>query len=301
MAAILQYFLDQCYYARRAICRSLAYFAIRAYGIEVTYDLIKKGSYDGRVPTPLHLDTASDLDTLLDMAKDSMSIADRRRGIITDKCKTLFTLGSLLIGVVGLLLPKYLAFDSIWMKFLAVAAVAILFKAFFILLVFFDVGQEKDMSLEQADVPLDAANLRKSLLNRYRECSADIDNRTDYLVDVYRVARFCFLSAASIVAGLVVVSLWMNSPSDQNERLVREIRSDATLIEILRGPQGNRGAQGERGESGADGHKGERGARGENGRDAQADDIVDRLLNDQRFLEAVQNELAKRTASPIPH
>jgi len=248
MAAIFQAVLDEFYYARQHVVTALAYLTLRVYGKEIAYSDVKAGTFASRKPSPLSLDEVKDIDTLLEMSKVNLGNAEKRRNVVTDKCKTLLTLGSLLLGVVGLLLPKYLAFDSYWMRGLSIFAIGVLFNAIVILLMFFDVGQDMEVSLDQDDIPLDESNLKKSLLNRHLRCTAASENRTDYLVELYRAARFCFLSALTIIAGLVLSSLLMNSPADQTERIVREIRADPALTNLLRGPKGDEGQKGDRGE-----------------------------------------------------
>lgn len=239
MQKVLQGILDRCFFARQFVVTALAFLTLRVYGKEITFGDVRAGTIESRNPLPLSLEEAKEIDTLLEMSKEGLANAEKRRNVITDKCKTLLTLGSLLIGIIGLLLPKYLAFDSLWMRGLSVFAIAILFNAIVLLLMFFDVGQEMEVSLGQADIPLDETNLKKSLLNRHRKCIAASENRTNYLVDLYLAARFCFLSAFTIVAGLVLASVMMNSPANQTERIVRELRSDPALINLLRGPKGD--------------------------------------------------------------
>ena len=301
MSNMIQKLLDWCYYARQHCVTALAFFTLRVYGKEIAYSDVKAGTFESRKPSPLGLEEAKDVDTLLEMSRESFANAEKRRTVITDKCKTLLTLGSLLLGVIGLLLPKYLAFESAWMRGLSILAIAILFDAIVLLLMFFDVGQDMEVSLAQADIPLDEINLKKSLLNRHLRCTASSENRTDYLVELYRAARFCFLSALTIVAGLVLASVIRNSPADQTERIVREIRSDPALINLLRGPKGNDGNKGERGNQGLPGLKGDRGEKGDRGSNADVNDAIARLLSDARFHEAIDKAIEKQSKkSPKP-
>jgi hypothetical protein len=197
----------------------------------------------------------------------------------------------LLLGVIGLLLPKFLAFDSLLMRGLSVIAIATLFNAIVLLLMFFDVGQDMEVSLEQADIALDNNNLKKSRLNCHLKCAAASENRTDYLVELYRAARFCFLSALTIVAGLVLASVMINSPTDQMHRIFRELRSDPALTNLLRGPKGDDGKMGSQGLAGL---KGDRGEKGERGSNADVNDVIARLLSDARFHEAIDKAIEKQ-------
>jgi|GEM_PF-2023852 len=294
MRKVLQQVLDFCYYARQHIVTAVVFLNLRVFGTEVTYSDLLAGRFESRTHSPIGLDDVKEIDTLLNLSKESLVNAEKRRQGITDKCKTLLTLGSLLLGVIGLLLPKYLAFDSTWMRALSMLAVAILFNAIVLLSKFFDVGGEMEVSLVQADVGLDSINLKKSLLNRYLQCTVASENRTDYLVDLYRAARFCFLTALTFVAGLVLSNLMMNRPADQTERIVRELRSDPFLTNLLRGPQGNDGEKGSRGDQGLAGLKGDRGEKGDRGSNADVNDVIARLLSDARFHEAIDKAIEKQ-------
>lgn len=289
----MQCLLDWFHAARKHVVTTLAYLTLRIYGLEIEYGDVLSGTFASRKPKPLNLDEAKDIDTLLELSGDAVANADKRRAVVTDKCKTLFTLGSLLLAAIGLLLPKYLAFESIWLRLLSGFAVAVLFNAVVILLLFFDVGQDMEVSLDQDDIPLDDTNLKKSLLNRKLKCCAATENRTDYLVELYRAARFCFLSSLTIVAALVLTSFVAN-PADQTERIVTEIRSDTHLTNLLRGPKGDQGQKGDGGSDGRPGKDGDKGDRGERGADANVADVATRLLADARFREMVEKAVAQQ-------
>lgn len=294
MAAFLQTILDWFFYTRQYIVVFLAFVTLRVYGKEVTFSEVKSRTFANRTPSPLNLDAAEDIDTLLEITKEAVSNAEKRRGVVTDKCKMLLTFGSLLFAVIGLLLPKYLAFDSVLMRVMAVIAVSILFNAIIILLFFFDVGNEMEISLEQADIQLDEKNLKKSLLNSRLQCCAASENRTDCLADIYLAARFCILTAIVVVAVLVLGSLIMNVPSDQVERIVREVRSDSKLTNLLQGPMGPGGQKGDQGDQGSTGQKGEMGIKGERGTDANVDEIVTRILADDRLRISIEKAVAEK-------
>lgn len=295
MATFVQLQLNRFHHARKAVVTCLAYITLRAYGVEVSYAEVKSGTFANKKQTPLLLEDIGDLDELLALSEEGQANAEKRRGIVTEKCKTLLTLAPLLLGVVGLLLPKYLAFDSLWMRCLSVCAIAVLFDAIVILLMYFDIGQDMEVSLTQDDIRSDKDSLKKSLLKCRLDCRNATENRTNYLVDLYRVARFCFLTALTIVAGLALTTLMISSPADQSERVVRELRSDPNLTNLLRGPKGDHGLKGEKGDEGVRGSKGEKGDQGERGDNAKMDDVLNRLFSDPRLKEAVEKAMPKQT------
>jgi hypothetical protein len=288
---VLQWCLDCLHATRKHIVTTLAYLTLRAYGLKIAYGEVLAGTFDNRKPTPLDLENAQDLDTLLRLSGEAVENAGNRRAVVTDKCKTLLTLGSLLLATIGLFLPKYLAFDLIWLRALSGIAVAVLFNAVVILLIFFDVGQDMEVSLDETDIPLNESNLKKSLLNRRLQCYAAAENRTDYLVDLYRAARFCFLTSLSIVSVLVFTNS-ISNPADQASRMVNELRSDPHLTNLLRGPKGDEGPRGDQGVEGGKGQKGDKGDKGDRGADSNPDDVVNRLIIDERFRAIIEKALA---------
>lgn len=292
LSARTQELMDKLFIARQHCVTSLAFITLRFCGKDIKYSEVKAGTFEREKPSPLNLGDAKDMDLLLDLSRGSIANAEKRRVVITDKCKTLLTLGSLLFGVIGLLLPKQLAFDALWMRALSALAIAILFNAIVLLLMFFDVGTEMDVSLTQEDVPLDEVNLKKSLLNQNLTCAFVSENRTDYLVELYLAARFCFLSALAIVAGLVLTSVLINSPKNQTEHIVRELRTDSTLTNLLRGPKGDDGAKGNRGNQGIQGIKGDR------GNDSDPGAVASALLLDAKFREMIDKAVESQIKPP---
>jgi hypothetical protein len=293
--SMMQSLLDRFYYARRHCVASLAFITLRVYGKEIGYSDVKEGTLENRKPSLLSLEDAEGIDLLLDLSKDSLASAEKRRTVITDKSKVLLTLGSLLFGVIGVLLPKYLAFDALWLRCLSLLAIAILFNAIVLLLMFFDVGKEMEVSLTQEDIPLNQINLKKSLLNRNLKCVAVSENRTDYLVELFLAARFCFLSALTIVAGLVLTSVATSNPKEQSAHIIHELRTDPTLSNLLRGPRGDDGAKGDRGDQGIQGIQGLKGERGD---DSNPSDVASLLILDARFRQMIDKAVEMRSKNP---
>lgn len=98
MAWLIQQLLDYFYYFRRFCASALAFLTLRIYGLEVSFKDVRDGSYTSLRYSNLHLDDAQDFESLLAMARESIAGAAKRRLTITEKCKTLLTLGSLLWG-----------------------------------------------------------------------------------------------------------------------------------------------------------------------------------------------------------
>jgi hypothetical protein len=254
--SLLQKFLDAFYYTRKWIVASLVYLSLRLYGSETTFSSLWSGTFNSAKHSDLNLDQAKDLDTLLDESQESLNKADVRRSVVTNKCNVLFTLSSLLLGIIGVLMPKAFAFSHTWMKVLFFLAMLAFVNVVVLLVFFFGVGSEMKVNISQAQANLNADDLKKSLINLYRKCNTAAENRTDFLVEIYKVAQFFFLSAFTIVALLFAVNFFTQSPDDDMKDVLKRLRGNTTFIESIRGEKGDSGPQGEQGEKGDKGDSG---------------------------------------------
>lgn len=291
---LVQRLLDGFHSLRQWLVTRLAFYSLRLYGLEdLTLGDVGCGSYSRQKHTDRKLENAKDLDALVAASRECLDNANNRRAAITDKCKTLLTMSSLLMGLVGFLLPKAFAFDATWMRVFGFLAMLALMNTITLLLIFFGVGRDSEVSLEQDDVDLDSENFKKSLINLYLRCQIDMDNRTNYLVDLYKAARFFALLAFAVFVALFSINFLCNSPRDQTKRIIRELRSDPALIELLRGPKGDEGEKGEQGDPGLQGRVR---PKGERGQDATFDEerIIERLRNDPRLSEKFEEAARKQ-------
>ena len=192
---------------------------------------------------------------------------EARRAAITEKCKTLLTLSSLFLTLVGFLLSRTY-FDSKWVwLFFTLAALAFL-NVVTLLVVFFGVRAETHVQLNQKDANLDEQGLQRALIKSYLITMSDIDQRTNFLADVYKVARFFFLFAFTLLVMTIVVNLHFADASSRAKAVARELKTDANFLLSVKGSSGvpgQRGDKGDTGEKGARGDKGERGEKGEPG------------------------------------
>jgi hypothetical protein len=253
--------------SRKWFVASIAYLSMRTFGLEdVTLAEVRKGSFDNRKHENRALDDAQDLDSLQKSAKECYDAANTRRNIVTDKCKTLLTLSSFILAVTGLLLPKAFEFEAWWMRIAFFVAGLFLLNAVTLLLVYFDVGVETTVSVDDADISKTSEDLKKSLINVYLGCETATDNRTDYLVEGYKVARFFALSALSLIAFLFFFNYLFHKPAGSDAtKIVEQLRSDPSLINLLRGPKGDIGPQGGKGDTGDQGPQGIPGPKGDQG------------------------------------
>jgi hypothetical protein len=243
----IQTAIDAVWAAIRFLMDGITFLSIRLYGIEdCSFQDVRKGCYENVKYEPRNLDTAKDLDAILAEVKELLASAHDRRAVVTDKCKTLLTLSSFLLAVIGALLPKAFDFSSLGMKIICFLALLFLLNTVVLLLVYFGIGIEMTPSVSQEDIELDSDNLKKSLINEHFKCEAATDNRTDYLVNVYMVARSYFIVAFFVIVGLFAVSYFQPGESE-SQKLIRQIRANPDLIKLLQGPKGDKGDKGDSG------------------------------------------------------
>src|SRR6266851_3458129 len=261
----MQSVLDWLFYARKFVIDCVTFASIRLYGIECTFKDVQKRAYSQAQHINLNLDAAKDLDTLLASSKDRYKDAIDRRAFVTDKAKTLITLNSALLAILGAFLPKATEFDSLWVSLIFYGGVLLLLDALIVMWMYFDIKGETVLDLEQGEDMLDKENLKKSLINSYLRCQVDTNNITDFLADLYKTARFYFLFGFVVIFVIFSASYFFRSPSSEAERVIERLRSEPKLIELLRDPRGEQGKQGEKGPQGGGGPEGPQGTSGEKG------------------------------------
>ena len=74
------------------------------------------------------------------------------------------------------------------------------------------------IKIEQQDVDIDKDSLKKVLINNYFQCQTDLDNRNDYLVEIYKAARFFYLSAFVVLVMVFSVNFVLTSPEEQAKK-----------------------------------------------------------------------------------
>ena len=106
------------------------------------------------------------------------------------------------------------------------------------------------IAIDQADAALPSEDLKKNLINLYLRCTTELSNGTNYLVDIYKAARFFFLSAFTVIVFLFSINLLVRSPDNQVKMIAHELRTNDAFIKLVHGDKGEPGAKGDRGEKG---------------------------------------------------
>jgi hypothetical protein len=260
----LQQILDGFFWMRKYLVTAITYLSLRLFGSEITWSQLLNGNFDSKKHTDLNLDQAGDLSLILVEAKTCLKSSEARLLAITDKCKNLLALSSLLFTLVTVLLTKSPA-DSIWIRVLFLISALAFFDAVILLMVFFDVGVGMSIDITQCEISLPSDDFKKCLINLCFKCRTDLDNRTDYLVEIYKVARFFFLSAFTVLVLLFSINLFLFNSKDSAKAIALELRGDTNYLQSVRGEKGNPGIKGDPGSKGELGPKGDRGEKGDSG------------------------------------
>jgi hypothetical protein len=260
--SLFQKILDAFHYARKWTVTAVVYLSLRLYGSEVSFESLWSRTFDSAKHTDLNLDEAKDLETLFGEAQGNLRRAEARRTVIMDKCKVLFTLSTILLGAIGLLMPKAFAFSHSWMKILFFFATLAFVIVIVLLVFFFGVGNDMKVALTQDQVDLEEKDLKKCLINVYLKCGIATENRTDFLVELYKVAQFFFLTAFTIIALLFMMNFLTQSPDVEMKNDLKRLRGDQRFIESIRGEKGEKGDAGAKGDKGPQGERGEKGDSG---------------------------------------
>lgn len=249
----LQKVLDAFHGFRRGLHDCLCFLSMRFFGFEATYKDVQSRTWPNVTHVDRNLDNADSesLEQLLKCAECEFKDAADRRTLLTDKCKTLLGLASSLLALLGIFSPKFNV-DTIVSQVLFFLTVLALLNSVSLLLYFFGVGPEAVVKAELSETNLGIQDLQKSLINKHYAAIAAKDNRTDFLVNVYEVARFFFLIALVLLTIAFSINIFSKKPeqSKKTDEIMRELRSQPELIEMLRGPRGNKGEKGEKGERG---------------------------------------------------
>ena len=219
--------------------------------------------HEGRYPHkrwPLDREKAKD-----DGVREALALAIRleegeqaRRMLVQDKAKWLFALAaSLLTLFSGLLVGR-----PNWLIVLGVICVALpLLFAILLLLRFFGIELQSTPIIDSALLGATGIAAQIELLDSYLVSLPFNSGVTELLIDLYRASRR--LSAVAL-CGVILVAIATVAVPMRNS-LVEEIRGNADLVRLLRGPEGPQGTQGIPGARGPAGAQGETGLRGPEG------------------------------------
>jgi hypothetical protein len=255
----LQKLLDGFLCSRKSLVTWIAYLSARLYGSEPTWKELYDGSFPSREHHDFNLDRVGDIDGVLEEAKQGLRNAEARQASVADKCKTLLTLASLLVGLVGVLLLKEPTEEPLWLRVLFFISMLTLLNAVTLICLIFEVKFGMKVVVDEDEANLPNLDFKKCLTNLYRKCQVDQENKNDFLVEIYKVARFFFLSAFTLLVLEFAIGFFLVSPDSLAKETAKELRSDSTFLSSVRGEKGDTGPKGEPGAKGDQGPKGDKG------------------------------------------
>jgi hypothetical protein len=226
--------LDRFFYLREWVVDAIVWLAIRLTAYEVSFaDVKEQKKPSNRLHADLDLGSAGDLDGLIAHAKTQVDHAIARRATVTEKCKTLFTFNTALLALIAVFQGRATDLSS-WETAIFCTAVLAFVVALVVIWTYFDVGGEITIPLEQELVPLGKDDLKKSLINKNIEKASDIDNRTDYLVDLYRTSRFYMMFGFVLLFVVFSHSYYVRTRVSDTDRILNQLRADPRFEELVR-------------------------------------------------------------------
>jgi hypothetical protein len=205
------------------------------------------------------LSHAVNTDKVLDVAKFQYEATHARRALIDEKIKTLLTLTTVIVGIFSVVLTKFASLlTALPPMVLLLLVVLIVAEYYSISFSGFPAVIPDLLSITDDDA------FNRALAEQYLRANRFNDARVDYLAALYMLARRTFFFGLFLVAVVGLGAAATSKADDESlkQSLVTELRSDPTLIELLRGPQGPSGAKGEQGDQGERGPPGLAGERG---------------------------------------
>jgi hypothetical protein len=144
----------------------------------------------------------------------------------------LLTLSSFVLTAAGLVLSKISLTGGVLQVALLLAILSLL-HVVILLSMHFAVRSEMQMSIEQMDVGLSPGDLRKSLINSYLRCQSDRDSRVDFLLEIYKSARFFFF--VGLLMQIAVLSFSFLRTNDKlAENVASELMKDPRFTDRIR-------------------------------------------------------------------
>jgi hypothetical protein len=232
IASTWRKFLDGFYYFREWLTTLITYLSLHIYASEISWNEIKNGKIRSTQKVGLKLEDAKDLDLLLSEVKCRLAEEEDRRNSTTDKCKSLVTLSSLVLAASGIVVSKT-NFDATWTQLILLLAALSLLHVVVLISMHFAVGTDKHPKIDQHDATLSGEDLRKSLINIYLQCQADRNARVNFLVELYKGARFYFLLGLTLIIVLLVSTFPARPKEDLPSTVAKQLTENATFIERL--------------------------------------------------------------------
>ena len=251
---------------RRWLMNRLVFLLMLGYGLEgLPLESIRKRGYEREPDIPDNLRAAAAPEMLYDIAVRMFDRAEKSRAEVLEKCRVLFQTASFLIPAAVFLaaLSGPIPQAAWWPLGAAAAAVS----ATLVLVGYlFDVNNVMNLSVNREETAMPEDDLRRTTAGSLLTICADTNGNVALLVDVFRAARFFFLTACFMAVLGAVVAVAAGGGGEDGT-LSERLRDDPELRELLKGEDGERGVSGAPGPAGPQGRRGRPGRDGRDGRD----------------------------------
>ncbi len=213
--SLITFVFDGLYNTRKYLLDNVVYYSFIFYGFEeIPFRAIDERSYRNaegeKKCEEMNLSGNWDLDPLLKIAELEYRASGERHDVLKEKCREIRLFCALIIGVIGLLVPKFLVGDNhaYWVLIPVVVSVLFVCLSVAVLLVFWDKMSWSVVRLDDDLLKCQGSDLKVYLIKEYHLAAFRNDLRIDYLADVVKVARFYFMLAFAALAFALITSIF---------------------------------------------------------------------------------------------
>lgn len=193
---------------------------------------------------------------VLEEARLAKEGEEQRRVIADEKSKVLLTVAALLLASNAALVPY------VSVRWVSLLPIIPMMATLFLVLMYFRTYGTPVVDREQIDWSAAADDIKRALALACFDCAAMMGPVNDFRVGVQRAARRAILISVALMLPSVVMAVL---GSQDSSVLIREVKRNAELRSLLRGPPGPPGLQGSPGPTGPAGQTGPRGDTGPQG------------------------------------
>lgn len=178
---------------------------------------------------------------------------EQRGRVIDDKNKVLLTVG-------GLLLTSNAAIIShVASRWAALLPMFPLIVSVFLILVYYRTQGHQIFDVKSLDWERDSSEVKLDVALEHWRCGKDLGPINDFRVGVYRAARRSLLVGVCL---LIPVFVMVGFGLEHENTVVKRLKENKELLQLIKGPVGEMGPAGPQGETGPAGPKGEMGPAG---------------------------------------
>lgn len=204
----------------------LRWAILRLFTIECTRSVVENKRYSREWNSLPAINNRDNIDQILKLAEATYAKADQRSDTVTDKCKSLLTISSMLLPFVGLIATQTAG------PWLFIFPGLFFFIATYLMLGVLDIHNEMMPSLDEKNLQHPPDKFKETLAIDYLRSARFNDAGTDYRVTVLTAARWSLLLGLFVLAVVAPIAITVYPKVG---------------TPVLQGPQGSLGVQGPQG------------------------------------------------------